>query len=127
MIRLKHFTNEPDADYKFEIPEDPAPPAVDDEIRRKEEEELQRVIEMSMQDRVDHDILNGLGRSTVLSPASSQAGTSSRPTSGSSASPAAAASNSTVPASHPFAHPKYQGGGYVPARTPSKSPAATPQ
>ncbi|TEB36861.1 hypothetical protein FA13DRAFT_1622987 [Coprinellus micaceus] len=37
--------------YKFEGPAEPAPPAVDDEIRRKEEEELQRVLEMSMHDK----------------------------------------------------------------------------
>ncbi|KNZ77254.1 Class E vacuolar protein-sorting machinery protein HSE1 [Termitomyces sp. J132] len=37
--------------YKFELPEETAPPAVDDEIRRKEEEELQRVLEMSIQDK----------------------------------------------------------------------------
>ena len=113
----------PDVDYKFEQPEDTAPPAVDDEIRRKEEEELQRVLEMSMQDRG--------GRSQwsqySLAPATSSS-TAGGPASGSSASnksPAATSSSSTAPAPHPFAQPKYPGGGYVPARTPS--PAAATQ
>ncbi|KAF8961986.1 hypothetical protein BDZ97DRAFT_1905402 [Flammula alnicola] len=67
--------------YKFEQPQETPPPNVDDEIRRKEEEELQRVLEMSMQDKG--------GRSQWSD------------------------------SSHPFAQPKYAGGGYVPARTPS--------
>ncbi|KAG8220769.1 hypothetical protein J3R82DRAFT_2200 [Butyriboletus roseoflavus] len=37
--------------YKFEPPDEPAPPTVDDEARRREEEELQRVLEMSMHDK----------------------------------------------------------------------------
>ena len=76
---------------------------------------------MSMQDRG--------GRSQwsqySLAPASSSS-SASKPASGSSASPAAAASSSTVPAPNPFAQPKYPGGGYVPARTPSPV-AASPQ
>ena len=38
-------------DYEFE---QAPPPTVDDEIHRKEEEELQRVLEMSMQDQGNH-------------------------------------------------------------------------
>lgn len=38
-------------DYKFEAPTEPPPREVDDEIRRKEEEELQRVLELSVQDK----------------------------------------------------------------------------
>ena len=38
-------------DYKFQPPDEPAPPTVDDEVRRREEEELQRVLEMSMHDK----------------------------------------------------------------------------
>ena len=76
---------------------------------------------MSMQDRG--------GRSQwsqySLAPASSSS-SASKPASGSSASPAATASSSTVPAPNPFAQPKYPGGGYVPARTPSPV-AASPQ
>jgi signal transducing adaptor molecule len=118
-IRLEDLIDEPNADYKFELPEDTAPPAVDDEIRRKEEEDLQRVLEMSMQD------LGGRPQWTQYSLAPASSTTANGPASGPSASPAPATSNSTVPASHPFAQPKYPGGGYVPARTPS--PAATPQ
>ena len=76
---------------------------------------------MSMQDRG--------GRSQwsqySLAPASSSS-SASKPASGSSASPAATASSSTAPAPNPFAQPKYPGGGYVPARTPSPV-AASPQ
>ncbi len=41
----------PSEDYKFEQPAEAPPPAVDDELLRKEEEELQRVLEMSMHDK----------------------------------------------------------------------------
>lgn len=37
--------------YKFDTPDEPAPPEFDDEVRRREEEELQRVLEMSMHDK----------------------------------------------------------------------------
>lgn len=77
---------------------------------------------MSMQDR---------GGRSQWSQYSLTSGTSSStvggPTSGPSASSAAAASSSTVSTSHPFAQPKYPGGGYVPARTPSPVTAAPPQ
>lgn len=94
----------PDVDYKFEQPSEVAPPTVDDEIRRKEEEELQKVLEMSMQDRG--------GR-----PQWSQYSATGGPASGPSA--LNKSSTATVSAPHPFAQPKYPGGGYVPARTPS--------
>lgn len=89
-IRLEHLTEEPNADYKFELPEDMAPPAVDDEIRRKKEE-LQ-----SMQDR------GGPPQWTEYSLALASSTTASEPASGPSASPAAAASNLKVPAPYPF-------------------------
>lgn len=38
-------------DFKFEQVAEAPPPDVDDEVRRKEEEELQRVLEMSMHDK----------------------------------------------------------------------------
>lgn len=38
-------------DYRFQPPDEPAPPTVDDEVRRREEEELQRALEMSMHDK----------------------------------------------------------------------------
>lgn len=37
--------------YQFETPSEPAPPSVDDEARRREEEELQRALEISMRDK----------------------------------------------------------------------------
>ena len=37
--------------HKFNAPTEPPPREVDDEIRRKEEEELQRVLELSVQDK----------------------------------------------------------------------------
>ena len=104
-------------DYKFEQPSEVAPPAVDDEIRRKEEEELQRVLEMSMQDRG--------GRSQWSQQYSKASGPASSPVA-SNKSSAVAVSSSTPAASHPFAQPKYPGGGYAPARTPSPV-AATQQ
>ncbi|KAE9402204.1 hypothetical protein BT96DRAFT_991372 [Gymnopus androsaceus JB14] len=60
--------------YKFETPNEPAPPAVDDEIRRKEEEELQRVLEMSMQDRGGYNSYSSWGQGTGAG--SSSGGTS---------------------------------------------------
>ena len=74
-----------------------------------------------MQDR------GGRPQWSQYSPATSS--TAGGPASGSSASnksSVATVSGSTVPAPHPFAQPKYPGGGYVPARTPSPV-AATPQ
>ena len=59
-----------------------------------------------------------------LAPATSSS-TAGGPASGSS--PAATSSSSTVPAPHPFAQPKYPGGGYAPARTPSPVVAAPQQ
>ena len=38
-------------DYTFDAPIEPPPTGVDDEVRRKEEEELQRVLELSVQDK----------------------------------------------------------------------------
>ena len=37
--------------FKFDVPNEPPPREVDDEVRRKEEEELQRVLELSVQDK----------------------------------------------------------------------------
>ena len=100
-------------DYKFDQPADPAPPAVDDELRRKEEEELQRVLAMSVEDK------GGRGQWAQYSLAGSSGGAGST----SSASKPNPAATST-----PFGAPKYQSG-YVPARTPSpkqqKPPPAT--
>ena len=75
---------------------------------------------MSMQDR------GGRPQWSQYSLAPSSSSTASKPAAGPSASTATTASSSTVPAPNPFAQPKYPGGGYVPARTPSPV-AASPQ
>jgi len=38
-------------DYRFDAPNEPPPPELDDQVRRKEEEELQRALELSVQDK----------------------------------------------------------------------------
>lgn len=102
-------------DYKFEQVEEAPPPTVDDDIRRKEEEELQRVLEMSIQDK------GGRGQWAQYSLASD----SSPSAAGASSSSASRPSESS--STHPFAAPKYSGGGYVPARTPSPARVAAQQ
>ena len=92
-------------DYKFEGPPEPAPPAVDDDIRRKEEEELQRVLEMSMHDK------GGRGAWSDYSLAAGPGSTSGAGASSGSAS-------KPLPSTSAYTAPKYQAG-YVPARTPS--------
>ncbi|KAF6759449.1 hypothetical protein DFP72DRAFT_754926, partial [Ephemerocybe angulata] len=89
--------------FKFESSQEPLPPSVDDDIRRKEEEELQRVLEMSMQDR------GGRG------------GWSDYSLAGAGSSQAAAGSSSApkpLPSTSGYTAPKYNAG-YAPARTPS--------
>ena len=76
---------------------------------------------MSMQDRGGRPQWSQYS----LAPASSSS-TAGGPASGPSTSVPATASSSTAQASHPFAQPKYPGGGYAPARTPSPV-VATPQ
>ncbi|KAJ7264385.1 hypothetical protein C8J57DRAFT_1031367, partial [Mycena rebaudengoi] len=58
--------------YKYTPPVEAPPPAVDDAIRRKEEEELQRVLEMSVRDRGGRDY-----SSSTFGTSSSGAGASS--------------------------------------------------
>ncbi|TFK39621.1 hypothetical protein BDQ12DRAFT_682099 [Crucibulum laeve] len=103
--------------YKFEAPEEPAPPAVDDEIRRKEEEELQRVLEMSMQDKGGRDVW---AKEYSVAGSSSSAGPSSSAAAGSSSGRAGGSGAGSSSAA--YQAPRYQSG-YVPARTPS--PKAT--
>ncbi|KAF9785151.1 hypothetical protein BJ322DRAFT_1124074 [Thelephora terrestris] len=45
------YNNLKTKNYKFDAPVEPPPVDVEDEIRRKEEEELQRVLELSVQDK----------------------------------------------------------------------------
>jgi len=104
--------------HRFETPQEPLPPTVDDEIRRKEEEELQRVLEMSMHDRggrakwAQYSLASGgpLGAGSN----SAAAGSSLRPDASSSTN------EGTGGVSSMYTAPKYQGG-YVPARSPSPS------
>ncbi|TFK24066.1 hypothetical protein FA15DRAFT_593066 [Coprinopsis marcescibilis] len=84
--------------YKFEQQSEPVPPTVDDEIRRKEEEELQRVLEMSMHDK------GGRGQWNEYSLAGKPSSSAAEPSGGQSG----------------YTASKYQGG-YIPARTPSPS------
>ncbi|KAM6496502.1 hypothetical protein JOM56_006975 [Amanita muscaria] len=108
--------------FKFETPQEPVPPTVDDEIRRKEEEELQRVLELSMQDK------GGRGQWSQYSlAASSSSPSAAQPTATPSNTKENAPSRSASLALKPqqqrqqFQAPTYQGG-YVPAKTPSPSP-----
>lgn len=92
-------------DYKFQPPDEPAPPTADDEARRREEEELQRVLEMSMHDK------GGRSGYTEYSAHSSGAGASA-----SAAGGGPSTSNATGP-NHPS--------GYVPAQSPQRAAASS--
>lgn len=97
--------------FKFEPQREATPPAVDDEVRRREEEELQRVLEMSIQDK------GGRAQWSAFT-GGEAAGSSS----------GAGPSSSTSGASSSTAGPSYSGG-YVPARIESpvhKAPAPAP-
>lgn len=102
--------------HKFEVPEEPLPVSVDDEIRRKEEEELQRVLEMSMQDK------GGRGQWSAAAATSTGAGGSGS-SSNVDQTVVAGTSKPSAATTGPSAgaQPKYQAG-YVPARTPSPQP-----
>ncbi|KAH6867742.1 hypothetical protein BKA70DRAFT_1132639 [Coprinopsis sp. MPI-PUGE-AT-0042] len=97
--------------HKFDQTSEPLPPSADDEVRRKEEEELQRVLELSMKDT------GGRGTWSQYSLAANSTGGA-----GGSSSSAAAGGSSSAAApsggSGGYSAPKYQAG-YVPARTPS--------
>ncbi|TDL23844.1 hypothetical protein BD410DRAFT_720457 [Rickenella mellea] len=103
--------------YKFEETIEAPPPQVDDEIRRKEEEELQRVLEMSVHDK-------GGRWNAYQSASSSGAGASGSSSSLPQSSAAAASSSSARPGYVPAASSSYAQGP-APARSPSPS-AATP-
>ena len=114
-----HFCNPlstngwPAADYKYEAGDGTT--CSRRWNRRKEEEELQRVLELSMHawsvwpSSVSHYCLASATSSS----------TTSKSASGPSASSVATASSSTAPALHPVTQPKYSCGDYAPARTPS--------
>ncbi|KDQ51057.1 hypothetical protein JAAARDRAFT_140862 [Jaapia argillacea MUCL 33604] len=112
------YNNLKSKNYKFEAPQEAPPPDVDDEIRRQEEEELQRVLEMSVKDK------GGRGNWDQYSAyTSSAAGGSSA-----NARPAATTAQTSTPASSrprdSYSAPSYPSG-YVPARSPS--PKLQPQ
>ncbi|OSD05264.1 hypothetical protein PYCCODRAFT_1405847 [Trametes coccinea BRFM310] len=108
--------------YKFETPDEPPPPDVDDEVRRREEEELQRALEISMQDKGGrsqweaYSLASSSGAGASGAGSSRQASSSTSGPSGSSSRPAPSSSNQT---------PTY--GGYVPsAATPAVSAMTQP-
>lgn len=91
-------------DYKFQPPDEPAPPTIDDDVRRREEEELQRVLEMSMHDK---------GGRPGHTEYSAQSGSASGSGSGAGAGPSAtSATGPTYPS------------GYVPAQSPKNTQRA---
>ncbi|KAI6149212.1 hypothetical protein BKA82DRAFT_4127005 [Pisolithus tinctorius] len=85
--------------YKFETPNEPPPPAVDDEVRRREEEELQRALEMSLNDRGGRSGYTGSGAaSSVAGPSTNTGRTYPSGYVPAKSPPAAASSNSSLPA-----------------------------
>lgn len=92
-------------DYKFESPDEPAPPTVDDDVRRREEEELQRVLEMSM-----HDKGGRIGHAEYSAHSSGVAGSGSGAGAGSS-------TNDTTGPNYPS--------GYVPAQSTQRAAASS--
>lgn len=107
------FENLKSKNYKFETPQEPPPLAVDDEIRRKEEEELQRVLEMSMQDKGGRTQWSAYTSSNVAGASGSGSGTRTAiaSASGSTSKPSSSGSGA-------YTATRYQSG-YAPARTPS--------
>ncbi|KAI0318377.1 hypothetical protein OF83DRAFT_1056989 [Amylostereum chailletii] len=107
--------------YKFEAPDEPPPPDVDDEVRRREEEELQRALEISVNDKGGRAqwgqyslaSSSGAGGSGSGSRNGYQAASSSGPSGGSS----------SQARTEPVRQASYSGG-YVPSETPSYT--ATP-
>ncbi|KAI0369811.1 hypothetical protein BV20DRAFT_1020151 [Pilatotrama ljubarskyi] len=102
--------------YKFETPDEPPPPEVDDEVRRREEEELQRALEISMQDKGGRSQWEAYSLASSSGASGSGAGGSRQ---GSSATPGPSASSSRPPPSSSQT-PTY--GGYVPS---SATPAVS--
>ncbi|KAI8985676.1 hypothetical protein BD414DRAFT_488872 [Trametes punicea] len=96
--------------YKFETPSEPPPPEVDDEVRRREEEELQRALEISMQDKGGRSQWEAYSLASSSGAGGSGAG-SSRQTA--TAAPGTSASPSRPTQSTNNNTPIY--GGYVPS------------
>ncbi|KAH9849897.1 hypothetical protein C2E23DRAFT_837847 [Lenzites betulinus] len=104
--------------YKFETPNEPPPPDVDDEVRRREEEELQRALEISMQDKGGRSQWEGYSLASSSGASGSGAGSSRQGPSTTPGPSSSARPSQSSPA------PTY--GGYVPSSaTPAVS--AVPQ
>ncbi|KAA1468971.1 hypothetical protein DENSPDRAFT_863919 [Dentipellis sp. KUC8613] len=99
--------------YKFDTPQEPPPPDVDAEVRRREEEELQRALEISVQDK------GGRSAWGAYSLASSSGAGASGSQNGHQAS--AASSSSALPTNNPA--PASYASGYSPA--PARSDTVT--
>ncbi|EIW58405.1 uncharacterized protein TRAVEDRAFT_58676 [Trametes versicolor FP-101664 SS1] len=107
--------------YKFVTPDEPPPPDVDDDVRRREEEELQRALEISMQDKGGRSQWEAYSLASSSGASGSGAGGSRQ---GASATPGPSGSSSR-PAQSSTQVPTY--GGYVPSQaTPAVSAVTQP-
>ncbi|KAI0675956.1 hypothetical protein C8Q78DRAFT_964306 [Trametes maxima] len=107
--------------YKFETPDEPPPPDVDDEVRRREEEELQRALEISMQDKGGRSQWEAYSLASSSGASGSGVG-SSRQASSAAPGPSGSSSRPTPSSSQT---PTY--GGYVPSSaTPAVPSVAQP-
>ncbi|ETW79142.1 hypothetical protein HETIRDRAFT_478525, partial [Heterobasidion irregulare TC 32-1] len=95
--------------YSFEGPQEPPPPDVNDEVRRREEEELQRALEISVQDKGGRAAWNQYS----LASSSAQASSSGAGSSSDGYQPAAATSSSAAARQGSVGSAIYTGG-YVP-------------
>ncbi|KAI0028889.1 hypothetical protein K488DRAFT_57578 [Vararia minispora EC-137] len=94
--------------YSFNAPDEPSPPEVDDEVRRREEEELQRALEISMTDKGGRQQWAQYSLASSSSAGASGSGSGSRPAvAGLSAAGSSTSAARTEPA-------RSYGGGYVP-------------
>ncbi|KAI0642359.1 hypothetical protein C8Q79DRAFT_917635 [Trametes meyenii] len=106
--------------YKFETPDEPPPPDVDDEVRRREEEELQRALEISMQDKGGRSQWEAYSLASSSGASGSGAG-SSRQASSATPGPSGASSR---PIQNSNQTPTY--GGYVPSSATPAISSVTP-
>jgi signal transducing adaptor molecule len=107
--------------YKFEQPMEPPPPQVDDEIRRREEEELQRALEISVQDK------GGRGHWSGYTPSAAAAGSSAsltnqQPSSATSSSRHAQTMSGYTPGPGPTSHASHTSHSTARAASPVREP-----
>ena len=107
--------------YKFEQPMEPPPPQVDDDIRRREEEELQRALEISVQDK------GGRGHWSGYTPSAAAAGSSTslnnqQPPSATSSSRHAQAMSGYTPGPGPISHTSHTSDSTARAASPIRQP-----